>query len=449
MRIRSKSKNTRPSICFDSLVFEVRLMPFVSNATPSRRRFLQSAGAIGFGGWAAASGFAADPPSERIRLGFIGVGNQGTNNLKAFVTKKSARIAAICDVDRDRLGKAKTLIDMVTGGHVESYADYRSLLDSKQVDAVVVTTPDHWHALPTIHACQAGKDVYCEKPLSLFINEGKAMVAAARQNQRIVQTGSQQRSDDKFRLACELVRSGALGKIKVVKVGIPRVNFVGPAVANSAPPAELDYETWLGPAPKKPYNAKHVHYNFRFFWDYSGGQQTNFGAHHLDIVQWALDMDGRGPHRISATATYHKDHWYEVPENYDITYEYEGGVKVLAGQAYPGGVTVEGEKGTLHVTRGKIKSDPPDILTVEPTVRLYVSKDHHANWLECIKTRKAPICDVEIGSSSATVCHLGNIAIRTGETIGWDVGRRMVVGVPEAVAMMDRPYRSPWKLPAV
>src|SRR5262249_40422723 len=193
-----------------------------------------------------------------------------------------------------------------------AFGDDGKLLELKEVDAVIVTPPDHWHALPTIHACQAGKDVYCEKPLSLTVVEGRAMVNAARKHKRIVQTGSQQRSDARFRQACELVRNGKLGKLKLVKVGIPGVNFKGPVPPDGEPPANLDYDFWLGPAPKRPYNEKRVHYNFRFFWDYSGGQLTNWGAHHLDIVQWALGMDESGPVSVEGTGKPDPKGEYEV-----------------------------------------------------------------------------------------------------------------------------------------
>ncbi len=247
--------------------------------------------------------------------------------------------------------------------------DYRRLLDRKDIDAVVVTTPDHWHALITIQACQAGKDVYCEKPLSLTVAEGRKMVDAARKHHRIVQTGSQQRSDDRFRLACELVRSGKLGKIQEVLVGIPAVNFRGPAVADSTPPANLDYDVWLGPAPLKPYNEKHVHYNFRFFWDYSGGQMTNFGAHHLDIAQWALGMDSSGPVEIEGTATFDPTHTYEVTRTCRITYTYENGVRVVLGQEQkdiPQAVTFIGSEGRVFVDRKKIESTPRELVHDPP-----------------------------------------------------------------------------------
>jgi len=251
----------------------------------------------------------AAAPSDQIRIGHIGVGNQGGNNLKALLRQT----VAVCDVDSSRLAAARERVEKENGGTCAAFSDYRRLLDRPDIDAVVVTVPDHWHAQITVDACRAGKDVYCEKPLSLTIADGRAMVDAARQSSRIVQTGSQQRSDARFRLACELVRSGRLGQIHTVRAGIADVNFKGPAVADSAPPPELDYNFWLGPAPDRPYNAKRVHYNFRFFWDYSGGQLTNWGAHNLDIAQWGLSMDESGPVEISGRAKYHAQGWYEVP----------------------------------------------------------------------------------------------------------------------------------------
>jgi predicted dehydrogenase len=414
-------------------------------ARPTRRRFFFQAGAAGVGLWAASGRSKAEPPSEAVRVGMIGVGGQGTSNLKALIKN----VVAVCDVDSSRLAGAKKLVEATGGKSCDAFGDFRRMLDRKDIDAVVVTTPDHWHALPTVLACEAGKDVYCEKPLSLTVAEGQVMVASAKKYGRIVQTGSQQRSDAKFRLACELVRSGALGKLKSVKVGLPGVNFKGPTVPDSTPPAELDYDFWLGPAAKKPYNARHVHYDFRFFWDYSGGQLTNWGAHHLDIVQWALGMDDSGPVSIEGTAKYHAQHWYEVPESFELAYNYADGLTVSCGQKYKGGVTFEGDKGSLFVTRGKIEATPAEILkNPRVTEHLYESKNHHANWLECIKTRKAPICDVAIGHRSATVCHLGNIALRSGRKITWDPAKETIVGDSEALSMLSRPYRAPWVLPA-
>jgi predicted dehydrogenase len=412
----------------------------------NRRHFVLQAGVASLGLAASSRSARPEPPGEQIRVGMIGVGNQGMNNLRVFLK----HVVAVADVDSRRAAGAKRLVETLGRGKCDAVGDFRHLLERNDIDAVVVTTPDHWHALPTILACEAGKDVYCEKPLGLTVAEGRSMVAAASRHARVVQTGSQQRSDARFRLACELVRSGALGPLKAVKVGLPGVNFDGPAVPDTTPPAELDYNFWLGPAPDRPYNPKHVHYNFRFFWDYSGGQLTNWGAHHLDIVQWALGKDDSGPVAIEGTARYQPQHWYEVPESFELVYTYADGLRVSCGQAYRGGVTFEGEKGSLFVTRGKIESTPASIVkNPQISEHLYASSNHAANWLECIKSRNAPICEVAIGHRSATVCHLGNIALRTGRKITWNPAEQRVVGDPEAESMLSRPYRSPWRIPAI
>jgi predicted dehydrogenase len=396
---------------------------------------------------------AQDKPSDLIRVAVVGVGNQGKGDMNAV--KKN--VVAVCDVDKDRAAAAAKEIEK---GGVTPFVtgDYRALLERKDVDAILNVTPDHWHALITVDSCNAGKDVYCEKPLSLVVSEGRAMVNAARKNKRIVQTGSQQRSAKEFRHACELVRNGALGKLTEVKVGLPGPNWTQRAkmpVPDSAAPAALDYERWLGPAPERKYNANRVHYLFRFFWDYSGGQQTNFGAHDLDITQWALGMDDSGPTTVEGTATFNKDKWFETPETAKQTFTYASGVKVnctLGAGGNPGGVTFVGEKGTIYVKRGGLTvtlngekvADPYKLPTGD--VKLYVSTGHFADWLACIKSRKLPICDVEIGHRSATVCHLGNIAIRTGRKIAWDAKTETIVGDKEASAMLTKEYRKPWKL---
>ncbi len=414
----------------------------------TRRRFLQTT--------AAASTVFAVPyvvPSsvfganEKIHTGHIGLGGQGRGNLGAFMSNA----VAVCDVDQSRLATAvKSVTDK--GNKCEGYGDYRKLLDRKDIDAVVISTPDHWHALTTIHACQAGKDVYCEKPLSLTIVEGRKMVEAARANKRIVQTGSQQRSSANFREACELVRNGYIGKLQKVTVGIANANHPGEPIPDSDPPAELDYEMWLGPAPYRPYNKKRVHYNFRFFWDYSGGQMTNWGAHHIDIAHWGMGMDNSGPVSVEGTAEFHPKKWHEVTEKVRLTYLYPNGVTMIVGQGQkdiPGGTVFIGDKGTIEVNRGKLTSTPGDIIKTklkDGDERLYVSSGHHKNFLECIQTRELPICDVEIGHRTATACHLGNLVARIGRKIQWDPVKEQIVGDDEANQMTSRPYRAPWSL---
>lgn len=420
----------------------------------NRRRFLQTTAAVA-GAFAAPlfiprSAFGAN---DRIVLGHIGVGGQGNGNLNGFLGKKEIGVAGVCDVDSSRLEKA---LKTVTGrGHkAEGFEDYRRLLDRNDIDAVVISTPDHWHALQTIHACEAGKDVYCEKPLTLTILEGRKMVDAAREHGRVVQTGSQQRSSKEFRTACELVRNGRIGKVHTVLVGINTPNHPGAPVADSKPPAELNYEMWLGPAPDRPYNKNRVHYNFRFFRDYSGGQMTNWGAHHLDITQWGLGKDDSGPVKVDGTGTFHSQKWHEVSETCRVTHTYDDGTKVIVGQGQkdiPGGTTFIGSEGKIYVNRGKLVVEPEAIAKAAlpaDAIRLYESNDHKGNFLECIRTREKPICDVEIGHRSATVCHLSNIAIDLGRPLTWDPKAEEFPGDAEANALRVTAYRSPWQLPS-
>ncbi len=418
----------------------------------TRRQFLTQSASVAATAFAApwiipSSAFGAN---ERIVTGHIGVGGQGNSNLGAFL--KLASPAAVCDVDKSHLAKTVARVEKETQKTCEGVGDYRKLLDRKDLDVIVISTPDHWHALTAIHACQAGKDVYCEKPLSLTILEGRKMVEAARKHERIVQTGSQQRSDARFRQACELVRNGRIGKLERVMVGLPNSNFDGPPVPDSDPPEELDYDMWLGPAPQRPYNKNRVHYKFRFFWDYSGGQMTNFGAHHIDIAQWGLGMDNSGPVSTEGTAKFHPEKWYEVTQACRVTHTYANGVILVVGQGEkdcPGGVTFVGSEGTIFVDRGKIKSTPEDIVKQPMTgsdERLYVSTNHHQNFLDCLKSRKLPICDVEIGHRAATICHLGNIALRLGRRIQWNPATEQIVGDDDAAKWVLRPYRAPWTL---
>lgn len=281
------------------------------------------------------------------------------------------------------------------------------------------------------------------------------MVEAARQNNRVVQTGSQQRSAANFRQACELVRNGYIGKLQTVLVGIPGPNHPGKLGPDSDPPPELDYDFWLGPAPDRPYNAKRVHYNFRFFRDYSGGQMTNWGAHHLDIAHWGIGADESGPLEVTAeVATFHPENYHEVTETCRLVYKYPDDVTVIVGQKQkdiPDGTTFIGSKGRIYVNRGKLTAEPEELLQTKfksSDERLYVSNDHHRNFLDCVKSRQRPICDVEIGHRTAIACHLGNIAAYTGKKVVWDAANEKIIGDAELAAQVERPYRSPWKLPS-
>lgn len=381
--------------------------------------------------------------NERIVTGHIGVGGQGNANLGGF----GGTIGAVCDVDKSHLEAAAKK----TGA--KPYSDFRKLLEQKDLDAIVISTPDHWHALATIAACNAGKHVYVEKPLSLTVVEGRAMVKAARRNNVIVQTGSQQRSGGEFLKACEYVRNGRIGKLKEVHVGIHGANHPGKLPPDGDPPAALDYEMWLGPAPSRPYNAKRVHYNFRFWWDYSGGQMTNWGAHHLDIAHWGMGVDDAGPLEVEAVeAVFNPNGYHEVTEKCRIVMKYPGDVMLTIGQGQQGiagGTTFIGEKGRIHVDRGTVSSYPVSVLQ-EPllgdSVRLYASPGHKQNFINCIKSGELPCADVEIGHRTATACHLANIACRTGEKLLWDSVKEQISGSEKAATMLSRKNRQPWTL---
>jgi predicted dehydrogenase len=427
--------------------------------TPTRRSFLKETalgGAIlGLTPRAHRSLFAAQPPSERVRVGMIGVGNQGgpKNNLKYFLKN----VVAICDLDKTYLGEASDFLQKEAGISATMTDDYRRLLDAKDIDAVVVTVPDQWHATMTIEACKAGKDVYCEKPLTLVIGEGRPMINAARQFGRVVQTGSMQRSGLEFQLAVELLQKGVLGKVHTVNVTLPSPNWIARAkspVPDSPPPDGFDYNRWLGPAPMRPYNKNRLHYLFRFYWDYSGGQQTNFGAHHLDVAQWGLGMDDSGPTSIEGSAVYNPDGWYETPDTTDIKYTYANGIVMNCKQKMDTkgsdqGTEFVGDKGSLFVYRGGLIANPPELLKgveIPKIVNSQANISHVNNFLDCVKSRQTPAADINIGHRSATVCHLGNIAVRSGKRIQWDPKTETIVGEADDAKWLTKPYRSPWTL---
>ncbi|GAB4151280.1 MAG: Gfo/Idh/MocA family oxidoreductase [Planctomycetota bacterium] len=414
-----------------------------------RREFLSGAAA-----WLGAAALprplsAAVPrwesPNERIALGMIGVGDLGYGHHLAKVLRMGVfDVVAVADPDQDHVDRAVQR----TEGRAKGYRDYRHLLDRRDIDAVLIATPDHWHALTAVHACQAGKDVYCEKPLSLTIADGQAMTRAARRYGRVFQTGTQQRSDTRFRWACELVRNQVFGRVTEVDVCLGKAPTAS-YVADSDPPASLDWDLWLGRTPMRPYNRLRCHYNFRWFFEYSGGKLTDWGAHHLDIVQWALGTELGGPTSVEGTGVFPADNFYEVPVEFDVRYGYPGGVTVRVHGEGENGVTFRGSEGALFVSRSTIRAEPEEILDVRPgggKVVLPVSRDHHRNWVDCIKSREQPISDVEKSHRSATVCHLGNIAIRLGRRLAWDPAKEEFPGDEAANRLRQRPIRGEWRL---
>lgn len=411
----------------------------------------------------------------RVQVGFIGYGLIGRQHVFDFKNQKDVEITAMSETYQPRLEEG--LQDC--GPRAKGYRDFRKMLESKDVEAVVVSTPDHWHALMTIMACAAGKDVYVEKPLSLFIDEGKWMVKAARRFNRVVQTGTQQRSGLHYQKARKLVREGYLGKITNVRMAAFRNITPGfGKYPEGNPPSELDYEMWLGPAPKRPYHLLRSLYHFRWFWDYSGGQMTNLGAHHIDIVQWFLGV--KGPSVVSSVGgRYTLEGDGETPDTQDAIFQYPGCTAVCSlretAQGKGGGLEFFGHKASLSIGRGgfeitpEMKIDPNNAVPQfkghssggvgrsqtrpEPwtaPVKEKGSSDeqfdlHVRNFLDCVKTRQRPVSDVEDGHQITTACHLANISLRLGgRSIRWDPEKEQIVGDAEAAAMMRRPYRKPW-----
>jgi len=395
---------------------------------------------------------ATTSPNDRITLGFIGVGRQSQSLLKGFRHNRDVQILAMCDVDTTRRENAKKTIedyyatrnDRASFKGCDAYTDFRELVAGKDIDAVVVATPDHWHALVVIAAADAGKDIYCEKPLSLTIREAREMVGAVRRNKRVFQTGSMQRSSQEFRKACELVRNGRIGKVKTVIVGVG-----GPSKWCDLPeePMEpgLDWDFWLGPAPLRPYNSilspRGVYGffpNWRNYREYSGGGMTDWGAHHFDIAH--LGMDDSGPVEIIPP---------EDPKaGTGLRYLYANGVEMIH-NAGKNGVTFIGTEGKVFVDRGKFEAEPESI-GEEPlgdkAIRLYASSNHLRDWLDCVRTRQRPICDVEVGCRSVTVCHLGNLAYWNHRRLKWDPKKEEFIGDKEANTWLDRAKRAPWKI---
>lgn len=391
-------------------------------------------------------------PNDRIIIGVIGTGKQGRYLTNNFLAMPDTQVVAVSDVDTTRRESTRKMVDefYTIKGNKEltgcvSYKDFKELLARKDIDAVVIAAPDHWHAYIAIAACKAGKDIYCEKPLSLTIHEARAMVNAARKYDRVFQTGSMQRSSSEFRKACELVRNNRLGKIKqvIVDVGPPSVPCDLPE--ETMEPG-LNWDLWLGPSPQRPYNSVlsprgvHDHFpNWRNYREYSGGMMTDWGAHHFDIAQWGLGMDDSGPVEIIPP---------EDPKaTRGVRYLYANGVEMIHGDS--GGVLFIGTEGKILVNRGKFEATPA-ALGEEPlgdnAIRLYKSYSHTKDFLDCMRSRKKPICDVEIGCRSATVCHLGNLAYWNHRRLRWDPVKEQFIGDKQANEWLDRPKRAPWKV---
>ena len=431
----------------------------------TRRSFLKTAIVAGSAPLILRSSlFAADTaPSKQITLGFIGIGKQGNGLLGACLPRSDVRVLAVSDVDSTRRDLAKTKVEAAyakgakDGAYkgCDAYSDFRELLARKDIDAVVIATPDHWHALIAIAAANAGKDIYCEKPMAHTVLEGRAMVSAVRANKRIFQVGSMQRSMGEFRAACELIRNGMLGTVAKVDACVS-----GPPIPCDLPaePVEpgLDWDLWLGPSPTRPYNSilsprgtPKGFPEWRHYREYGSGGVGDWGAHHFDIVQWALGYDEGGPVEFFLPE--------KADANFGVRWRYDNGTEVthLDGN----GITFYGDKGKLYVNRGKfeltldgkLKAETMDsyaalLKELLPTdaVRLYHSNDQISDWLKCMKSRKLPICDVEIGQRTATICNLVNQVYFNRKGCKWDAKTEQFLDGTGGASWLTREYRAPW-----
>ncbi len=398
--------------------------------------------------------------NDRINLGLIGCGDRGTDVWKRFLKQPDVNPVAVCDVFGPYLARGAKEASTTASGKVAAHEDFRRLLEIKELDAVIIGTPDHWHALQTIMACQAGKDVYCEKPLSLTIREGRRMVETAHKHNRVVQTGSQQRSGPHYQKAVKLIQEGALGAVHKITAGYTRnalPGFKPEEILSKELPKELNWDMWLGPAPYVPYDPFRCHYHFRWFWDYSGGQMTNWGAHNLDIARWALKA--KGPTAVSGFGgRYAIKDGGETPDVQEVLYNFPGCVVTWSGREVNRTrdeyLVFHGTKGTLNIMRDGFTIAPETWRKKEqPAMEPMEMKGdgneaqalHIRNFLDCVKSRQRPIADVEEGHLTAVMCHLGNIATRLSRSLNWDAAKEEFVGDREANQMLSRPYRKPWK----
>ena len=442
----------------------------------TRREFVRSTAALTAATAAAplivpSSIFGRNAPSNRITLAIIGCGNQSTVDIPEWLKNDDCQIVAVCDVnrashgyknDKQFLGREpqrdfvnQAYAKKTTSGTfkgVDMYADFRDVLARPDIDAVAIIAPDHWHAVMTVLAAKAGKDIYCQKPLTLTIREGREMIKAVREHKRVLQTGSQYRSHAVVRQACELVRNGRLGRLQRIETYVAENNFKGPGPGwKEMPiPAGFDYDTWLGPAAKAPYHHDRCFYRFRFISDYSGGQTTNFGCHSNNVAVWGLGVDHTGPIEV-------EDLGAEFPARGDL---FNTATKVAFRARYANGVVLEcktdkrsfgarfeGSEGWLSVGYRGIESSIPGLATAKigpDELHLPVSENHYRNFLDCVKSRQDPVEPVETGHRTASLCHLGNIAMNLHRKIRWDPKQEEILGDAEAAKMLGRPMRAPW-----
>ncbi len=438
----------------------------------TRREFLsrsgKMAGALGVASIIPGRSFSimnSVSPNEKVVIGVIGCKGMGWSNLENFLQYDHVECAALCDVDANVLTDRAADLEAMTGSKARLYEDYREMLDETDIDAVIVGTPDHWHCLQAVHAMEAGKDVYLEKPLAKDTAECEIIEEAARRYNRVVQVGQWQRSDQHWYDAIEFLQSGALGNIRVTKAWAYQgwMNSI-PVQPDQAVPDGVNYDMWLGPATQRPFNPNRFHFNFRWYWDYAGGLMTDWGVHLIDIILWGMNVDA--PRSVMSTGGKYgyPDDAMQTPDTQQAIYEFDDFSMIwehaagIDGGPYgrDHGVAFIGNNGTLVIDRGGwevLSENGPDsaiirdVTTTESDGRgLY---NHVGNFLECMKSREQPTCDAAVGSNIAIVCNLGNIAYRTGQIVEWDHNKRRITNNEQANDYLRTAYRDPWTLPRV
>ena len=449
-----------------------------------RRKFISktalgTAAMIGFPSIVPASVLGKNAPSNKINIGQIGCGRIARqHDLIDTMAFNNVNVMAVCDVDTNRMKDGKLLVDQFYQKKKEKanykgtkmYKDYRKMLINKDIDAVLISTPDHWHSQPAIEAAMAGKDIYLQKPTSLTVKEGRQLVNAVQKNKVILQVGTQQRAMPQFRIAAELVRNGRIGKLHTVKIGLPG-DPGGPEAPAMPIPENLNFDMWLGSTPEVPYTEIGVHPRKGYSrpgWlrheNYGAGMITGWGQHHYDSAAWGMNTELVGPSSVQAIADFPKSGLWNVHGDFMVKHEYENGITVLTSGGYPNGVRYEGSEGWIFVSRGTYVASSSDPVALEKSKKaldasdpkildskigsnethLYKIDDQHGNWIDCIESRKAPISPVNIGHMACVVCLISHIAMKIPRKLEWDSKIEKFINDNEANALLERPQRKPY-----
>jgi predicted dehydrogenase len=398
-------------------------------------------------------------PSDRIVMGWIGTGGQGRGLLGGFMGQPDVQVVSVCDVDAGHLAQGAAMVNGKYGNQdCQTFGDFRQLLENADIDAVCIATPDHWHALAGIAAAKANKDIYCEKPLVNSVAEGRALCNAVANNNRVLQTGSHERSGNNARFACELVRNGRIGKLHTIRVNLPcsdghhqQARALQEVPPESALPGGFDYDFWLGHTPLAPYSPQRCHFWWRFVLAYGGGEMTDRGAHVIDIAQLGHGTDDTGPVEITAKGVRSKTSLYDTFFDYEFENVFADGVRMIGSTNEPRGVTFEGADGWISVGihGGALSASKPEILQEkigEGEIQLGRSPGHYRNFLDSVKSRQQPVASAEVGHRTASICHLNNIAMLLERSLKWDPVKEQFIGDDEANRLLMPPMRAPWKL---